>query len=115
MAYGPRQLVKLKRLPQEVGPRLQFQPADESVVGYVLGGLGGQLFGPSFCEDHSGATDHCTHAVGCSIRSLWTTVQSVLDGVLGRITLMDLLREESQLEDGFQGMAEELLQVSNWD
>ena len=91
------------------------RPADEIVVGDVLSGLGGQLFGPSFCEDHSGATDHCTHAVGCSIRSLWTTVQSVLDGVLGRITLMDLLREESQLEDGFQGMAEELLQVSNWD
>jgi Rrf2 family protein len=90
------------------------RPADQIVVGDVLADLGGQLFGPSFCEDHSGVGKHCAHEVGCSIRSLWNTVQTVLDGVLGRITLSDLLGEEAQVSADCQNVAQELIQVSNW-
>lgn len=90
------------------------RPAEQIVVGDVLAGLGGQLFGPGFCDDHSGVGEHCAHSVGCSIRSLWHTVQNVLDGVLGRITLNDLLAEEAQASTEFQHVAQGLMQVSNW-
>ena len=89
------------------------RPADQIVVGDVLATLGGQLFGPSFCVNHAGAAKYCTHSVACSIRSLWNTLQTVLDGVLERITLSDLLEDERETSSEFQGMAQGLLQVSN--
>jgi Rrf2 family iron-sulfur cluster assembly transcriptional regulator len=73
------------------------RPADQILVGDVLGLLGGRLFGPSFCEQHSGAEDVCTNSVDCSIRSLWRAVQLVVDHVLSSITLGDLLRNEQTM------------------
>jgi Rrf2 family iron-sulfur cluster assembly transcriptional regulator len=90
------------------------RPSDQIVVGDVLADLGGQLFGPSFCENHSGVVQDCTHSIECSIRSLWNTVQTVVDGVLGRITLSDLLGEEKQATSEFRSTAQELLQVATW-
>ncbi len=89
------------------------RPADQIVVGEVVAVLGGRFFGPNFCEDHAGVEDLCTHSVDCSIRSLWSTVQFVVDQMLGRITLKDLLGEEQELSACFKDMADELLQVSN--
>lgn len=89
------------------------RPADQIVVGEVLAVLGGRFFGPSFCLDHAGLENLCTHSVDCSIRSLWSTVQFVVDQMLDRITLKDLLGEEQELSFCFKGIAHELLQVSN--
>ena len=33
----------------------------------------------------------------CSIRSVWRLLQDAIDGVLGRMTLKDLLRNESDM------------------
>lgn len=88
------------------------RPVDQIVVGDVLTVLGGRLFGPNFCEEHTGVVDLCTHSVDCSIRSLWNAVQFAIDQVLGRITLQDLLvRQERELRGCFQEMAGEVLQV----
>jgi DNA-binding IscR family transcriptional regulator len=38
----------------------------------------------------------CTHTVDCSIRSLWQSVQHVVDQMLGKVTLSDLLGGERQ-------------------
>lgn len=73
------------------------RPADRILVGDVLGLLGGRLFGPSFCDRHSGIEDVCTNSVDCSIRSLWRAVQLVVDQVLSKITLGDLLRNEQTM------------------
>lgn len=67
---------------------------DRINVGEVLAWLGGRLFEPSFCTIHSGMAKLCTHTVDCSIRSLWQSVQHVVDQVLGRVTLRDLLGGE---------------------
>jgi Rrf2 family protein len=67
---------------------------DRINVGEVLAWLGGRLFEPSFCTIHSGMAKLCTHTVECSIRSLWQSVQHVVDQVLGRVTLRDLLGGE---------------------
>lgn len=72
--------------------------ANEILVGDVLTALGGKLYESSFCYLHAGVENICTNSIDCSIRSLWKTVQTMLDGVLSKITLQDLLGNEQQVE-----------------
>ena len=72
------------------------RPPDHINIGEVLAWLGGRLFEPSFCSLHAGMAKLCTHTVDCSIRSLWQSVQHVVDQVLGKVTLSDLLGGEQQ-------------------
>jgi len=39
----------------------------------------------------------CTNTVDCSIRSLWRTVQFVVDRVLAKTTLKDLVSNEQEM------------------
>ena len=66
-------------------------------VGEALAALGGRLFDSRFCERHSGSARPCTHTPDCSIRPVWRVLQDVVDGVLGRMTLKDLLRTEVEV------------------
>lgn len=68
------------------------RPATEIRVGDVLASLGGKLFDEEFCARHSGGGAHlCTHAVDCSVRSLWQVIQGAVDNVVNKLTLADLL------------------------
>ncbi len=69
---------------------------DRITVGKVLAGLGGRLVEDDFCERHAGTVDVCTHNVDCSIRSLWSSVQRMVDQVLSRTTLTDLLAKQAE-------------------
>ena len=73
------------------------RPASQIVVGEALALLGGRLYEPAFCNQHSGSELMCTNTVDCSIRSLWRTVQLVVDQVLARTTLQDLVSDEQQM------------------
>ena len=73
------------------------RPADQIVIGHVLAALGGRLFDSNFCGTHAGIGASCTHMVDCSIRSVWRTIQSAIDGVLAQLTLKDLLRSEQEM------------------
>ena len=73
------------------------RPPDHIIVGQALAALGGRLFEADFCDQHTGAANVCTHSVDCSIRSLWHAVQLVVDQVLGKTTLMDLIRNEREM------------------
>jgi Rrf2 family protein len=96
---------------QAGGYKLARTPAEISIAD-VLTALGGRLFDPEFCEDHAGQEEFCTHSVNCSVRSLWNAIQFVVDQMLDRITLQDLLGEEITLKSELQQKAEELLQVA---
>ena len=72
------------------------RPANEIVVGEALDALGGRLFDPEFCDRHAGEQQLCTHSVDCSIRSLWRSVQTTVDGLLSKVTLKDLLGNERE-------------------
>ena len=61
------------------------------VVGDVLEALGGKLYDEEFCEKHAGQLSICTHAVDCSVRSLWQVIQQSVDQVIGKLTLADLI------------------------
>ena len=73
------------------------RPAEQIAVGHVLAALGGRLFDSNFCGTHTGIGSLCTHMVDCSIRSVWRTIQSAIDGVLAQLTLKDLLRSEQEM------------------
>ncbi|HUG53390.1 MAG TPA: Rrf2 family transcriptional regulator [Vicinamibacteria bacterium] len=66
-------------------------------LGEALAILGGRFFDSRFCERHSGSVRLCTNTPDCSIRSVWRVLQDVVDGVLGRMTLKDLLRSEEEV------------------
>jgi Rrf2 family protein len=73
------------------------RPPEEIIIGNVLEALGGKLYESSFCNIHSGIQSICTNSIDCSIRSLWTRVQSLLDSVLNKLTLRDLLGNEDEV------------------
>ncbi|MBI1940290.1 MAG: Rrf2 family transcriptional regulator [Acidobacteria bacterium] len=80
----------------QIGGYTLARPANEIVVGEVLALLGGRLYDPDFCDRHAGLELVCANADDCSIRSLWRGVQVVVDHLLSRTTLADLLRNERE-------------------
>ncbi|PIW70658.1 MAG: transcriptional regulator [Ignavibacteriales bacterium CG12_big_fil_rev_8_21_14_0_65_30_8] len=81
---------------QTGGYKLAREPKDIKISN-VMNALGGKLFEDDFCNSHSGALNICTNSVDCSVRSLWSTIQNMLDGVLSKVTLEDLLGKEKQV------------------
>ncbi|MFO7446053.1 MAG: Rrf2 family transcriptional regulator [Ignavibacteriaceae bacterium] len=89
------------------------RPADQIVIADVLATLGGRLYEKGFCEIHAGVENICTHTIDCSIRSLWRTIQMLLDSVLTKTTLKDLMGNETQVNDLVSLLAEEAAAVKN--
>lgn len=75
---------------QSGGYSLARKP-NEIRIADVLNSLGGKLYDAEFCGRHSGALDICTHAVDCSVRSLWQVIQKAVDEVMENLTLADML------------------------
>jgi Rrf2 family protein len=91
------------------------RPADQIVVGEVIGRLGGPVFDAGFCQRHSGASVSCTHLGECSIRPVLRHVQDAIDEVLGRLTLSSLLRSEREVAawTGARGRALPVVSVAS--
>jgi Rrf2 family protein len=83
----------------QLGGYTLSRPAEEINVGDVLNALGGRLYDAGFCDKHGGANETCSHAVDCSVRSLWQVIQNSVDSVLDRITIADLLKEEAPVSN----------------
>ena len=84
------------------------KPANKIYVGEVLTTLGGKLYESGFCDLHAGIESICTNTIDCSIRSLWKTIQNMIDGVLNKFTLQDLLGKEEDVGALAVSIAEEL-------
>ncbi len=72
--------------------------AEQISAAQALAVLGGRFYEGQFCERYPGNEDECTHTTNCSIRSLWRAVQTVVDQVLSKTTLRDLIRSEEQMD-----------------
>jgi len=81
---------------KEGGYTLAREPGEIN-LGEALAILGGRFFDSRFCERHAGTVRLCTNTPDCSIRSVWRVLQDVVDDVLGRMTLKDLLRTEGEV------------------
>jgi len=82
---------------QTGGYKLAHAPKD-IIIGDVLSALGGKLYEDSFCSLHAGVENICTNSIDCSVRSLWTTIQNLLDGVLSKLTLKDLIGKDELIQ-----------------
>ena len=89
----------VKSIRGKIGGYSLARPATEIMVGNVLDSLGGRLFDPKFCQSHAGQREECPHSIDCSLRTLWRTVQTALDQVLGKTSLQDLLRNEEDMRN----------------
>jgi Rrf2 family protein len=87
----------VKSVRGQAGGYALARPADKVIVGEALAILGGRLYDPGFCEEHAGSETSCANSVDCSVRSLWRAVQQVIDQVLSRTTLKDLLSNEQEM------------------
>ena len=74
------------------------RPAKEINVGEVLALLGGRLFESEFCDHHAGVAQVCTRSLDCSVRSVWHSLQLVVDQVLSKTTLNELLSNEQEMD-----------------
>lgn len=70
-------------------------PAEMIKISQVLTALGGKLYSPEFCQNHSGVLDNCNHACGCSVRSVWQLLQEAVDKVLDGLSLQQLIDLEN--------------------
>jgi Rrf2 family protein len=80
-----------------VGGYRLARPAREITVWSALQVLGGEFFPESFCACHPGQRRACVRAGDCSIRALWSALQTALRETLEQITLEDLRRDESAM------------------
>ncbi|MBS1715417.1 MAG: Rrf2 family transcriptional regulator [Armatimonadetes bacterium] len=64
-------------------------------VGKVLEALGGRMYGPGFCERHSGILETCVHETDCMLRPLWSKIQGSVDGALEGLTIADILQSKT--------------------
>ena len=75
------------------------RPAGDIPVVEALQVLGSSFFGPTFCNRHSGRRAECAHMTDCSLRAMWTAIHQVVQAVLGKTTLAELLCGESQMNN----------------
>jgi Rrf2 family protein len=73
------------------------RPPGQISLGEALAVLGGRLYEPSFCQQHPGAAAVCVNSIDCSIRPLWSSLQTAVDQVLGRATLASLLLRQPEI------------------
>lgn len=95
------------------GGYMLARPAHQISVAAVLDLLGGPLFGPNFCERHSGKEKVCTHSVDCSLRSLWSSVQVILAEILEKTSLADLLCDEHAMARRIEDLSHQMAPVTS--
>jgi Rrf2 family protein len=79
---------KLARGPEEIG------------LGSLLLTLGEPLFDENdYCQKHAGIAPNgiCVNNSGCSLKTLWQTLELWVRGTLDRITVADLLRHDGRI------------------
>lgn len=84
-------------------------PAREIRINQVLKSMGGAIYDEKFCGQHTGTLSLCTNSVDCSLRSLWTIIQLNMDRLLDQISLQDLLKSESQVNENLKRLTDEIL------
>ena len=73
------------------------RPAGEISCWDVVQVLGGSFFPESFCETHPGQLRDCIHSTDCSVRAVWSTVESTVRALLSRISLEDMQKCEPEV------------------
>jgi Rrf2 family protein len=73
------------------------RPASRINVSEALAALGGKIYEAGTCGRYTGDRSFCVHTNDCSIRSLWAGLQIMIDSVLSKTTLRDLIASEGTM------------------
>jgi Rrf2 family transcriptional regulator, iron-sulfur cluster assembly transcription factor len=76
---------KLSRAPQDIR------------VGDLMRAVDGDFF-TDICQHFSGQSESCVHMNGCSVRPVWMMVARHVYRILDHLSLSDLLKEETEIE-----------------
>ncbi len=72
---------------------------DEISLANILQVFSPELFDVEYCNRFTGAEDMCVHTTSCTLRPVWSTLSGMITHTLERITLMDLMCEESEMQE----------------
>jgi Rrf2 family protein len=73
------------------------RPPHQITVSKALAALGGKLYDGDTCDRFAGDHSLCVHsAEGCTIRSVWSGLQEIIDQVLTQMTLRDLIEHNAR-------------------
>ena len=76
------------------------RPAGEVTLKEVLDALNGRKRGTGeFCKSFTGKSESCVRAGACSIRPFWDLLSNYVEEFTSRMTLADLIRPESEIQD----------------
>ena len=95
------------------GGYILAMPANEIRINQVLKSMGGAIYDEKFCGQHTGTLSLCTNSVDCSLRSLWTILQINMDRLLDQVTIQDLMKSETQVNDNLTKISEQFLQIQS--
>jgi len=84
------------------------RPATAITVAEILAALGGTIYSEVTCERYVGDRDSCVHTTDCSIRSLWSGLQHLVDEVLSRLTLAELIGNEQHTAQWIQVRSQDI-------
>lgn len=76
------------------GYKLKKEPGSINLF-QIVNGISKDTFDLTFCETHSGNKETCVHSTECTVRSVWTSVSSMINNFLASITLEQLMQNES--------------------
>ncbi len=83
----------------QAGGYMLARAPDKILLGDVLHVLGGRLYDDEFCGKHAGHNSICTHAIDCSVRSVWQIVQTAVDDVVFKISIADLMEQPAPVSN----------------
>lgn len=58
------------------------------------------LFDVEYCNRFTGAEESCVHTTSCALRPVWWTLSGMVTKTLEAISLMDLMCEETEVQQG---------------
>lgn len=76
------------------GYKLKKDPSQINLF-QIVSGISKDTFDLNFCETHAGNKEVCVHNSECSVRSVWTSVSSMINNFLASITLERLMLNEA--------------------
>lgn len=86
-------------------------PVEKISVAAVLEALGSKVYDPGLCDRFRGDRKLCVHSNDCSVRSLWASVQLVIDRILSQTTLADLVQSERTMAEWMELHLEGMLRT----
>ncbi len=86
------------------GYKLNRAPSEITLY-QIVNGLAKETFDLNFCESHSGKSETCVHNSDCTVRSVWSSVNTLINNFLDSITLEQLMNNEkdfvTELQNSF--------------